>query len=410
MGAHSIYAPSSMHRAITCPASVKLVQALKGGRETLAAAEGTVAHWIAEWCMRHNIAPFDLYGDWFNYMGHGEVSTDPVDSLDAMFAFQVDDEMAQHLTGYIAHCKRRPGDKHIEVRVDISPWTPIPEQKGTSDHVAIDIRGGTLYVDDLKYGKGVKVAPKENWQAISYALGTINMLRGWPKTLAKIKRVVIGIYQPRLENIDEWETTVEEILERGEYMKKRLALAELPNPPFGPDPKACEFCPVVLCRARREALAANMPNEEGEEFDKEEVKTYFLTDDEAAEMLLLRPWYDKFFNHLHDYLFKQVTDRKPNNVVRLGEGNQKRFWKDRDRAISYLEKCGVHDIFDKPKMLSPAKAEKALRGEAKKNLQTYIGSSPGAPRLVPMNSKHRAYGSQMLANMPNEEEDEFGLT
>lgn len=398
-----------MHRAILCPASVKLVQGLPG-RETPAAAEGTVAHYIAEWCMTNNVAPFELYDDWYFYMGHGVVSIDPVDSIEAMNAFQVDDEMVQHLTGYIAHCKRRPGRRSVEVRVDISPWTPIPDQGGTSDQTALDMRGGTLYVDDLKYGKGVRVSPQENWQAISYALGVINMIRTtMPNKLTYIKRVVIGIYQPRMDNIDEWETTVDELLEYGEYMKSRLKLSVLPDPPFGPEPKACEFCPVVRCRARREKLAAMMPNEEGSEIAKDDIQKHFLTDDEAAQMLLLRPWYDKFFNQLHDYLFKAINDKKPNTVLRLGEGNQKRFWKSKDAVVAFLEKRGVHDIWTAPKVISPAKAEKALKGDAKKALQQFIGTSPGAPRLVPMNSKHRDYGSSIRSNMPNEEEDDFGL-
>ena len=388
--AHSIFAPSSAKRAVSCPASVKLSLNLNN-TESEPAAEGTVAHHIAEYCMNERIGPQALLDKWFFYLGHGVVSDDSADSLDPMFAFQCNEEMVAAISGYIAHCKRRPGRHYVEVRVDISEWCPIPEQFGTSDHVSIDLAGETLYVDDLKYGKGVYVAPKDNLQAVSYALGTLDWLRKkHPKAFVKIKHVIVGIYQPRIDNIDEWVTTVEEIFEIGEYIKERYALAWGDNPPFGPSPEACQYCRVVPCKAQAEYLIDAMPDMDAE------VNSIFLSDDEASELWLKKSAYESWFGKLHDYLFKRVMSNEPNGVLRLGEGRGTRYWKNPVLAEFMLEEFGVKETKTESKLISPAQAEKKLKKKQKDLLQEFIGKRPGSPRLVPMGSKHRDYGDENL--------------
>lgn len=401
--AHAIFAPSSAKRAVSCPASVKLSLNL-ANPESEPAAEGTVAHHVAETCMKAGRSPTVLLDKWYFYLGHGVVSDDPADSLDAMFAFQCDEEMVASLCGYIAHCHRRPGRHYIEVRVDISPWCPIPEQFGTSDHVSIDVKNGTLYVDDLKYGKGVYVAPKDNLQAVSYALGVLHWLRTrHPDVYAKIKKVVVGIYQPRIDNIDEWETTVDEILEIGEYIKERYALAWGPNPPFGPSPEACQYCRVEACKARADYFVDAMPDLDAIPED------VFLSDEEASELLLMKPAYDAWFKSLHDYLFKRVMGGEPNSLLRMGEGRGTRYWKNERLAEMMLEKFGVVETRTVSKLISPAQAEKKLRKKQKDIIQEFIGKKPGSPRLVPMGSKHRDYGAEMLDAMPDLDDDGLGL-
>lgn len=398
--AHAIFAPSSAKRAISCPASVKLSMQL-GNAESEPAAEGTVAHHIAEHCMNERVSPTTLLDNWYFYLGNGEVSNDPADSIDCLYAFRCDEEMVTALCGYIAHCYRRPGKHFVEVRVDISPWCPIPDQFGTSDHVSIDVANGVLYVDDLKYGKGVYVSPKENYQAISYALGVLHWLRtDKPVAYKKIQKVVVGIYQPRIDNIDEWETTVDEILKIGEYIKERYALAWSDNPPFGPSPEACQWCRVVPCKAQAEYMTNAMPDLEAP------IEDAFLSDDEASAAWLMKSAYEAWFNKLHDYLFKRVMDKHPNALLRMGEGRTKRFWKATEEAVeATLTIFGVKDIRTPSELISPAQAEKRLRKKQKDAIQELIGRKPGSPRLVPMGSKHRDYGAEMLEALPDLDDD-----
>lgn len=407
--AHAKYfAPSSAHRNILCPASVRLNAEIEG-KESLPAAEGTVAHHVAEYCMKANIAPYSLLGNWYFYMGHGVVEEDDIEALEHMWAFEVDEEMVAALTGYISHCYRRPGERHVEIRVDISKYCPIPDQFGTSDHIAIDTLSGTIYVDDLKYGKGVKVSPEENWQAISYALGALEWLRvKRPKDYALIHTIVIGIYQPRIDNIDEWITTVEHILELGQYMKQRYAIAFAPNPPFSPSAKACQWCKVVPCKAEAETITDELIEglDDDTKVTTEAIEDQYTLDiDSAAGIWLQKPWFDNFFRKLHDFLFRKIVDSEPSELLRLGEGRGSRYWKNEVEAGMELTRMGVEELYTQPKIISPAKAEKFLTKKQKEEIKQLIGKKPGSPRLVPMSSEHKDYGNELLAGLDNLDDD-----
>lgn len=409
---HARYcSPSSLARSITCTKSMRLNAELEG-RETFAAAEGTVAHHVAEFCMNQDIPPQALLDDWFYYMGEGEVTTDSIVGLTAMWEFQCDEEMVACLSSYIAHCARRPGTHYVEVTVDISEYCPMPDQFGTSDHVSIDEAGATIYVDDLKYGKGVKVSPEENWQAIAYALGTLIWLRKkHPRTYEKIKHVVIGIYQPRLDNIDEWITTVDHVLELGEYIRERLAIAWSDKATFNPSKKACQFCKVVPCKAEMEYISDELI----EGLDTEQPVTaeiieseYLLKPEEAEELWLKKGWFDNAFRKLHDYLFRRISDNQPSTLLRMGEGRASRYWKNEQKAEEILEEFEVERIYVQ-KFISPAQAEKKLNKKQKEAIAPLIGKKPGAPRLVPAKSEHRDYGSQLTDDLDNLDDDDLGL-
>ena len=51
MGNHSIYGPSSAHRWLRCPGSIKAEAAMPEEKESPYAAEGTDAHELAEFCL-----------------------------------------------------------------------------------------------------------------------------------------------------------------------------------------------------------------------------------------------------------------------------------------------------------------------------------------------------------------------
>lgn len=396
--AHAKYSPSSAKRVVSCPASFKLSQNIEN-QENEAAAEGTCAHHFAEQCMRHGIAPYTRLGKYLYYMGNGVISEDAMDQFDCLWQFEIDEEMVLHITNYIAHCLARPGRRYIEIRVDITPWCPIPDQFGTSDHIAIDIFGGTMYIDDLKYGRGVYVNPKKNLQAILYALGTIYWLqRKAPDALKKITRVVVGIYQPRIDNIDEWETTVEELLEVGKYIKERFALTLLDDPPFGPSDEACEFCPVHNCRARAQFNVDRMPNVDEKEV--EDVASVFLDDKEMMDLWLAKPAFDKWFARIHAHLFKKVYDGDFTEL-RMVEGRGRRYYKDEAKARELLILNGVKNYLTKEKLISPAQAERVLNKQARDELQEFIGRDSGQPRLAPLGTKHRDYGATLIEGLDN---------
>ncbi len=103
----------------------------------------------------------------------------------------------------------------VEQRLDFSNY--VKDGFGTGDLVIV--ADDVLQVIDFKYGKGVTVSAELNPQMMLYALGALN-LYGY---LYDIKTVKTAIVQPRLDNISEWEISVDELLEWAENTLKPIA-------------------------------------------------------------------------------------------------------------------------------------------------------------------------------------------
>ena len=89
--------------------------------------------------------------------------------------------------------------------------------EGTGIADCILISGDLIQVIDFKYGKGVPVSADHNPQLMLYALGAYEGCR----LLYGIHRVKLSIVQPRLNNIDEWDCSLEDLLKFGDYVKMR---------------------------------------------------------------------------------------------------------------------------------------------------------------------------------------------
>ena len=72
------------------------------------------------------------------------------------------------------------------------------------------------------------------------------------KILYPIERIRLGIVQPRLpDGLSEWECTLEELLQFGDYAKERATLVFAGEGEFAPGEKTCKFCRAKKqCRAR----------------------------------------------------------------------------------------------------------------------------------------------------------------
>src|SRR5699024_5575138 len=130
--------------------------------------------------------------------------------------------------------KNLGGEQQYEIRVDFDSW--VPDGFGTSDTIVI--KDNVLTVVDLKCGRGVQVSAENNTQGILYALGAYNDLG----MIYDIKEVRIAIVQPRLDHIDEWVISVEDLLLWGERIKLRAHKALADDAPRIQSEDACRFC------------------------------------------------------------------------------------------------------------------------------------------------------------------------
>ena len=118
----------------------------------------------------------------------------------------------------------------VEQKLDYSKW--VQDGFGTGDCVIV--ADDTLHIIDMKYGVGVLVSASGedgtgNSQLKCYALGALDTFGD----LYDIRRIKLSIYQPRRENTDTFEMSVEELLKWAEeVLSPRAKLAYEGNGDF----------------------------------------------------------------------------------------------------------------------------------------------------------------------------------
>lgn len=361
------------------------------------AAEGTVAHKVAETWLRGGRKPRELLGtkEW-------------VQVGDGGHHIEITDEMLDYVQQYVDWCSMLPGDHYIEERVDFSEITPIPNQGGTADHVACELH--RLTITDLKYGKGVLVKAENNTQAQLYALGVFS---AWD-WLYDFQEIRIRIAQPRLDNFDEWTITRQQLLEFAEYARDRAHAAWKLNAPRTPSEKACRWCKVRsrcaavaklqidITAAAFEAIGKEVKEEELLQFkdglfEGELLKPVAVTDlslEEAAKLYAYHGLFRDWWKELERELYRQALNGVEIPGFKLVESRSRRVFRDEEEAAKRLMRLGIpEDSVWKPQIIGPAQAEKELIkvGHRRKEIPDLIGDliskPPGKPLLVPVSDK-----------------------
>ena len=184
MGQHAILSASASKRWMNCTPSA-LLEKQFADEESIYAAEGTAAHALAE----HKLKRFLK-----------KRSKRPVSDYDCDEMEECTDDYVSFAMEQIEKAKQSCSDPvvMIEQRLDFSRW--VPEGFGTGDLVIV--ADDTLYIVDLKYGKGIAVSAEWNPQMLLYSLGALELFG----SLYDIEKVNMTIHQPRLENVSTFET------------------------------------------------------------------------------------------------------------------------------------------------------------------------------------------------------------
>lgn len=399
--AHATLSASGAERWMACPGSVKAEEGLPDS-STVHAYEGTCAHKLAEVALTNGVPPEEFLGETLELEAHeakGYSST-----------FEVTQEMVDYVTMYVDYVNDLPGEHFIETRLDYSKW--VPEGFGTSDHTALDTHDYTLYVTDLKYGKGVKKYAKGNPQIMLYALGAYDNF-SW---MGEITRVVMCIHQPRIDHVDTHEISVKALMKFAKKAKKAAKKTAFDEPPLVPGKIQCLFCKAKKsafgCAAyeefvREEALMGIDVLEEGVDLAKD-LPVDKLSPIDLSRMLQAKEMVDDYFKVLQARGFELVKQGVPCGLKAVQGRRPNASWKEDDEAIlaklKHIKGLPAKDV-QVVKPITPTQAFKVVPGGKEglfiqRNVDFHDGE--GKLTLVPLEDKREAVNmrAELLDSLP----------
>lgn len=364
--AHSKLSASGSFQWLACPASIRMTEGIEETGDNIPAREGTAAHELGDWCLTNGKAT-------------KQFKQKEIDG------FATAGEMKKMVQEYVDFCNNLEGEHFTEQRVSFEEW--VEDGFGTSDFISIE--GKTCTVVDLKYGKGVRVFAEENSQAMLYGLGVLNQ---YGLIYDEIEEFNLVIHQPRLDHIDEWTISKDDLLEWGEYVRVRAELTSDPDAPFGPSEKSCQWCLASdTCKARAEwALETAISEFEGIHDFMQLKDTETLDETEFAILLPRVKGFIKWANSLSGTALTLLERGKEIEGYKLVESRTNREWADPEIAEKALRrtKLKVSEIWKKT-LISPAQAEEVI-GKKHSVMEEQVTKPKGRPVIAPIMDKREA--------------------
>ena len=358
---HSSLSASGVYIWGNCPASVRLSRGIER-KSSAASNEGTAAHELAELAINGRQDCIECVGRVVN-------------------GYTVDAEMAEYVQLYVDEVNRLrdeclPDSVWTERRIRLDNLLPPEPMFGTLDFGAFVTGHHTLYIRDLKYGKGHYVPAQDNPQLKYYALGLLFALADDPKFgCMPPKYVDIGIVQPRPpasrgNPVRSHRMLAEEVYA---WAGELLAKAEATQAPDAPAiaGEHCFFCPAAAtCAANAKHALAVVQSEFGNvDLPYTPPAAETLSSADLARAYTLAPQFEAWLRTVK----AEVTARALAGDTDIGhkviqkEGNA--AWLDAAAAGVELSLSIGVDPYATPAIVSPAQARAriadAIRGQHK---------------------------------------------
>lgn len=371
---HHKLGPSASHRWMVCPGEpderVKLPNV-----SSIYADEGTTAHWVGEQAMKAIKAEEQ---DAAFYIG----KTCPETGM------TVTDELAEDVQIYIDEClPKLVMGEHGNVEEEFELFKIHADLGGTCDFWTYHAETKTLYVRDLKFGRGKVVYTTKNPQLLIYAVGAAVAL--CRKTKAKsfadiIETLDYGIVQPRAggppvrvetmtgAELENWAKTVLRPAALRTDTDKSLVAGD-----------HCGFCPFLAecpAQSKHSTQLAKVDFSPKMVLPSVNSMTIQQLSDVAIGASLLSDWAEAAKARLAERI-KQGEQHPLWKIVSGRPGNRR--WAN-DKVKDVLKKMLGDKAFEEPKLKSPAQVEKLLK-TAGIPLDTSLVVRPeGQPALVPI--------------------------
>jgi hypothetical protein len=337
--------PSSAHRWLRCPGSVRLSEGIPD-ESSDAAAEGTFAHGVAARCLDSGGSPETGYTDG-RFTVTNEMAAAIQLYLDAV-------RLTMLLEGSDSLCSCTFA---IEERVDV-----CDDLAGTPD--AVVDTDTALHVFDFKYGSGVFVPAERNVQELTYAVGWLNELlglRGWP---SDGRVVVLHIVQPRYHGpAPKWRAW--SLPERAlwewyrDELKPGIARCKADKPELAAG-DWCRWCPAkAVCPKLRETAVESAKHVFGAS-PTEPPSLEALSSAEIAKCLDLFPLVEQWISAVRKHAYREADRGRPVPGYKLVQKTGNRVWTNDEQADAALREAGVDPTVVKRSLCSPAEAERRL--------------------------------------------------
>lgn len=373
---HAVLSPSAASRWLACTPSARLELQFPDTAGDFA-KEGTLAHEIGETLLQFATAQIEL---------DEETKRLDVAKKSPFYC----DEMLDYADGYasfvwerfqVAQQTTSDAVLRIEEKIDLTAY--VPEGFGTGD--AVILADGTMEIIDLKYGKGVRVSSENNKQMMLYALGMLDMF-GY---MYAVKKVRMTIYQPRLDNISEWEMDAAELEAWGlNELQPRAEMAFEGSGEFVPGAH-CRFC-----RAKAQCRALAEKNIEVAKHESDDPA--LMTPEEVAAVLAEVDGIKNWITAVEEYALQAALDGKQFPGFKLVEGRSNRKYANEEAVAKKLTDNGYQAaaIFEPAKLKTITNMEKAITKKAFTVLLSDLIIKPqGKPTLVPADDKRAEWSS-----------------
>lgn len=381
---------------MNCTASPSLIDTLDPNlrdQSSIFAEEGSAAHCLAELIVdaiargqdREEIlsAPIvgtvlrkdDTNGDYVANVDPWTGKAFEGSTVESDHEFTADDEMeecirfyAETILGFVGECI---GPAEVQSETTMFPVPGDPAIFGTTDCVITDQVGGTIWVVDLKYGKGVKVTARQNSQAMFYALGAVETGEYGDQDI-----VNVVIIQPRVtfadgRRVSDWRTTAGELRQwRDAEFLPAINATRSPALAKYEAGDHCRFCPATaICplmqeqalRKAQEAFADDLNALPAEYAASVELILPGADDPEAiADALKIADVLDNWTKKVRRLAeFKATEDGMALPGFKVVHKRTRRVWADETELLVELDFMDMYEEGTVTKPLTPKQMVKA---------------------------------------------------
>lgn len=439
MSDHKRFAPSSMHRVLTCTASLRFIESLPPSAvdrsDSIYARRGSAGHTVSEMVLANSSfqdGQLQELSPVHTYLGA------------SVGGIVIDEEIIAACVPYIKYCQRQmrvAKFSRIESKLDLGIWKFLKNSDvdgsdcgGTMDFISIynSQKHTILEVTDLKTGAGVPVQVENNPQLLTYALCAL--IRYWFEH--RPDRIKITIAQQPVEHpkgpIRSVTLTPKKLINWGKsVLIPKLEEALSDKAVFAPSPETCQWCPGrAQCKARYDMVCDSALAEFSDVVEvmddgtKKDVvvmdipKMSQLTDAQRHNIMIHGDEIIKFVQDIKAAAHVQAERGKYIDGFKLVRKRANRIYKTEPKTvISELERVGlkVSDFMSPPVLKSPAQVETLFSAKGisldkvKRFLHNNVEKPESGTNLVPESHSGKAVEPEVeteFAHLIEREDDE----